>query len=161
MTPLVFATDLLTRSWRLRGPELPPEPVVFCCWHRDLPAAFAAIRHRRPMALLSASEDGSRWAPLFEAAGWPVVRGSSSRLSSAARHLERHLERGGCAGMALDGPRGPAGVARPGTLWLARRSGRPAVLLSFSYGRALTLRTWDAMRVPLPMTEIEVGWSYL
>ena len=28
------------------------------------------------------------------------------------------------------------------------------VLLSFSYGRALTLRTWDAMRVPLPMTEM-------
>ena len=39
--PLV---ELLVRTWRLRGPELPAGPVVWCCWHGDLPAAFRLLR---------------------------------------------------------------------------------------------------------------------
>ena len=156
--PLV---ELLVRTWRLRGPELPAGPVVWCCWHGDLPAAFRLLRDVRPMALVSASRDGRRWTPLFERAGWKVANGSSGGRAAAARHLLRHLREGGSAGMALDGPRGPARVERPGTRWLAEKSGRPAVLLEFGYSRALTLRTWDSMRIPLPLAEIEYSWSYL
>lgn len=152
---------LIMRSWRFQGIDLPKGPVILSSWHQDLPAAFALIKELKPMAMLSRSRDGLRLSPLFEEADWKIAYGSSSRQPTAIRQLLNHLKSGHSVAMALDGPRGPARRAQPGTQWLSEKSGVSTVLLEFRYHSSLRLRTWDKMVIPLPFSRIDYQWSYL
>jgi lysophospholipid acyltransferase (LPLAT)-like uncharacterized protein len=52
--------------------------------------------------------------------------------------------------IALDGPHGPAEIARPGALWLARLTGCPLVATGFAASPSFSLPRWDHHVVPLP-----------
>ena len=57
----------------------------------------------------------------------------------------------------LDGPRGPAKVAQPGAVFLARITGNPIVPFHIEAGRAWTARSWDRTQVPKPGAVIGVA----
>jgi hypothetical protein len=129
--------------------------LLLACWHRDLLTMFAAFRRVPALALVSPSRDADLLCALLSPTAVEVVRGSSSRGSLAARHLVRRLERGGVAIMALDGPRGPAGLEKPGSAWLARRTGAGMLRLEFEVA-SLRLHDWSGLRLPLPGSVLRV-----
>ena len=71
----------------------------------------------------------------------------------SARELEKLLREGYHVALALDGPRGPAGVIRPGALYLAQKTGRPIICVNIRIERSVRLRRrWDRLEIPLPFS---------
>jgi lysophospholipid acyltransferase (LPLAT)-like uncharacterized protein len=68
--------------------------------------------------------------------------------------LVRDMEQGRAAGFTLDGPRGPARVAQPGALWLARTTGNPVLPFHLEASRSWALRSWDRTQIPKPFSEV-------
>jgi lysophospholipid acyltransferase (LPLAT)-like uncharacterized protein len=148
---------LLALSWRVQFEKpLPKGPAVIGLWHQDLPACLAAFRHRNIAVMVSKSRDGSRFARLCQSLGYDVFRGSSSRGQSEVRHLLFALKNGRAAGMALDGPRGPALVAKPGAKWLAQKAEARLVCVDVKYSCAFRLKSWDKTFIPLPFSKITI-----
>ena len=119
-----------------------------------------AWRRRRPtLVMVSHSRDGQLQARALGLLGFLVVRGSSSR--GGARGLAaivRGLERGTTdAAFAVDGPRGPYGVAKAGALVAARRSGGVLVPMGSAIGAGKTFhRAWDRFALAWPFTRVAV-----
>lgn len=133
---------------------------ILALWHRDLAGALASFAHRNITVMISSSEDGNFATKIAKNMGYVVKRGSSSRGYESLRTLLRALRKGESVGMALDGPKGPPLVAKPGCNWLQAQSKRPLVYLKFKYSAAITLRTWDRLILPLPFSKILVSFSY-
>jgi lysophospholipid acyltransferase (LPLAT)-like uncharacterized protein len=106
--------------------------------------------------MVSKSQDGSRFARICESLGYDVFRGSSSRGQSEVRHLLNALKCGRAAGMALDGPKGPALAAKPGATWLAQKAGVALVNVNVKYSCAFRLKSWDKTFIPLPFSKITI-----
>lgn len=131
-------------------------PGIFALWHKDLAAATAALRKTGAAALISQSKDGEKLAEIASDLGYRVVRGSSTHGMLQIRELLKELENGYPCAMALDGPKGPALVEKPGTRWLARKSKKKLWQVSVIYGAHFQLHSWDKAVIPLPFSRIHV-----
>lgn len=155
----------LVRGWlgslRWRDGVSPsPDPVVFCVWHRDVPAAGAWLRHQPVTSLISASRDGDFLVEVLAGGTMRFARGSDSNHAvTGARALLRELRKGGSVATTWDGPKGPEGIPKPGPRWLADASRARLVELRFEYGPHLKLGDWSRLRIPLPWTRIDVTVS--
>jgi lysophospholipid acyltransferase (LPLAT)-like uncharacterized protein len=150
-----FLLKLLVLSWRISFEKpLPSGPVVIGLWHQDLPACLAAFKYRNIAVLISQSKDGSKFAKLAQSLGYDVFRGSSSRGQSEIKHLLKALKSGNSVGMALDGPKGPALLAKPGAEWLFKKANAAFVRVEVKYSHALRLKSWDKTFIPLPFSKI-------
>ncbi|MDR2580554.1 MAG: DUF374 domain-containing protein [Fibromonadaceae bacterium] len=153
---LNFLLKLLVLSWRVWFEKPVPGNAVIALWHQDLPACLAAFKSRNIAVLISQSRDGSKFANLAQSLGYNVFRGSSSRGQSEIKHLLKALKNGNSAGMALDGPRGPALQAKPGAKWLAEKASVPLVSVNVKYSCAFRLKSWDKTFIPLPFSKVRV-----
>ncbi|MCB9522353.1 MAG: DUF374 domain-containing protein [Myxococcales bacterium] len=131
-------------------------PGVIAFWHGDqLP--LLAIRPGDAVAPMSLSRDGRLQARVMAAFGVRDVAGSSSRGAlAAARGLRRQVAGGAVALVAVDGPRGPARVAKPGAAWLARHVGCPLWPVAVD-AVGWRLRAWDRFLLPRPFSRVVVA----
>lgn len=133
------------------------KPIVGVTWHRASLFFLYYFGKLNPMIMISQSKDGEMLAQYAAGLGVVPVRGSSSRGGrDALEQMRRHLADGGkaCA-TVLDGPRGPAYVAKKGMLVLAKLSGAPLVPVIWSATRTLTMRdSWDKTVLPLPWSRV-------
>ena len=158
--PLINALGHTLR-WRVEGLQhldaitASGRQPVMGFWHgRILPATFY-FRRRGIVVITSENFDGEWIARIIERFGYGTARGSTSRGGlKAMLQLVRAMEQGTPAGFTLDGPRGPARVAQPGALWLARTTGNPVVPFHLEASRAWTLRSWDRTQIPKPFTAV-------
>lgn len=141
--------------------NIPQPPHLWALWHRDLPACMAAFAHRNIHVMISASQDGNIARKIAQWMGYNVYTGSSSRRAESLRHLLRSLHQHQSVGMALDGPRGPQGIAKPGIFFLQKRSQLPIALIQVQYQKSYRLKTWDRMEIPLPFTSVRISVKYL
>jgi lysophospholipid acyltransferase (LPLAT)-like uncharacterized protein len=58
------------------------------------------------------------------------------------------------AGFTVDGPRGPARVAQPGAVWLAKATGNPVLPFHLEASRHWTLGSWDRTQIPKPFSTV-------
>ena len=107
-------------------------------WHgRILPATYY-FRRRGIVVITSENFDGEWIAGIIERFGYGTARGSTSRGGlKALLQLKRDMAAGKPAGFTVDGPRGPARVAQPGALWLAKATGQSGAAVSSRGGPAL------------------------
>jgi hypothetical protein len=124
-------------------------------WHgRILPATYY-FRRRGIVVITSENFDGEWIARIIERFGFGTARGSSSRGGlKAMLKLVRDMERGRPAGFTLDGPRGPARVAQPGAVWLARATGNPVLPFHLEASSHWTANSWDRTQVPKPFSTV-------
>ena len=128
---------------------------VMAFWHgRILPATYY-FRRRGIVVITSENFDGEWIARIIEKFGYGTARGSSSRGGlKAMLQLVRDMEQGKPAGFTLDGPRGPARVAQPGAVWLAKASGNPVLPFHLEASRHWTLGSWDRTQIPKPFSTV-------
>ena len=101
-------------------------------WHGRILSGTLYFQRRGIVVITSENFDGEWIARIIERFGFGTARGSSSRGGLRAMlQLVRDMEKGKPAAFTLDGPRGPARVAQPGAIWLARATGLP---IAFSGG---------------------------
>lgn len=134
-------------------------PWILAFWH-GRQFALLGWRRRRPTAVLvSLSADGSMQARALAMLGMDVLRGSSSRGGSRAMmRLVRLLRRGDHdAAFAIDGPRGPLGIAKPGVHFAARSASALVVPMGAAARRAVVFRrAWDQFLLPWPGSAVTV-----
>lgn len=146
----------LAWTWRVeRRGALPAGPAVLALWHGELAALSLLHRDAGLRPLISQSDDGERLTSLLLRWGFSPIRGSSSRGGLQALRGALHaLTAGARVVVAVDGPRGPAGVPKRGAdalatrapLWIARVRAKPAVRAP----------TWDHQLIPLPFARVVV-----
>jgi lysophospholipid acyltransferase (LPLAT)-like uncharacterized protein len=157
----------LARTWRVEvvgGEHLSAARArgafVFALWHRTLVPLLWWHRSQEVTLLVSRHADGALVADAAEALGYRVARGSSTRGGAAAlRGLLRTLGRGRAAAVTPDGPRGPAGVVKPGVVAAARRAGAPILPVTATADRAWRARSWDRLAIPRPFARVRVAYG--
>jgi lysophospholipid acyltransferase (LPLAT)-like uncharacterized protein len=137
--------------------------VLFCCWHQQVFPTLAYIRKFRelsPPLMISQSNDGDIGAGIVGRYGWKPIRGSSSKGGlKALKQMIRELRRSRMAGHIVDGPRGPAGIVKPGTITLALTARAVIVPVSISANRAWFFNSWDRFMLPKPFAEVRLAFG--
>ncbi len=64
---------------------------------------------------------------------------------------------GRAAGFTVDGPRGPARVAQPGAVWLAKATGNPVLPFHLEANRHWMLKSWDRTQIPKPYATVAIA----
>jgi lysophospholipid acyltransferase (LPLAT)-like uncharacterized protein len=169
LAPLVAGLlRLVASTWRVefRGahdPFLPgaPRPLLYGLWHENALLTAGAYRDRGVHVAVSRSRDGGHIVAVLDRLGFGTPsRGSSSRGgSSALRMAVRQLGEGGIVALLVDGPRGPAHVAKSGVISAARMGGVPVLPTAFAARPCYRFASWDRMLLPLPFARVIVYYD--
>lgn len=132
-------------------------PVIIACWHgRSIMIPFAYTGPGVWM-MNSTHRDGAIMTAALKRFGIGVTCGSSSKGGVVGLlGLFRQIKLGKDVAFVPDGPRGPAGEAKPGIAEIALRTGAPIFPLSWSASRVIRTRSWDRMMIPLPFSRVAV-----
>ena len=128
---------------------------VMAFWHGRVLLATFYFRGRGIVVMTSENFDGEWISRIIERFGYGTARGSTSRGGRKAMlKLVRDMRHGRPAGFAVDGPRGPARVAQPGAVWLAKATGNPVLPFHLEASSYWTAHSWDQTQVPKPFSNI-------
>lgn len=95
------------------------------------------------------------WARLL---GVRLVRGTSGAGGQEAlEELAQKVRDGDSVLLAVDGPRGPAFVAKSGCARLADETGASLWAIGYKASRSAEFPTWDRQLWPLPFSRVEVA----
>jgi len=161
--PLINALGHTLR-WRVEGLHhldailVSGRQPVMAFWHgRILPATYY-FRRRGIVVITSDNFDGEWIARIIERFGYRTARGSTTRGGRKAMlQLVRDMEQGKPSGFTLDGPRGPARVAQPGAIWLARATGNPVLPFHLEASSHWTTGSWDRTQIPRPFSTVALA----
>jgi lysophospholipid acyltransferase (LPLAT)-like uncharacterized protein len=161
--PLINALGRTLR-WRVEGTEhydavlASGRQPIMAFWHGRILSGTLYFQRRGIVVITSENFDGEWIARIIQRFGFGTARGSSSRGSLRAMlQLVRDMEKGRPAAFTLDGPRGPARVAQPGAIWLARATGNPVVPFHMEASSKWTANSWDQTQIPKPFTTVAVA----
>ncbi|TCD48779.1 lysophospholipid acyltransferase family protein [Chlorobium sp. N1] len=169
---LPAALRLLFASLRLsvepRGFSL-PEPgygCLFAFWHGDMAVGWLLSRRlfgQRPnTAVVSRSKDGAILSDTLGAFGFRLIRGSSSKGGGEVRAaMTKALLEGGVVTLTPDGPRGPAGQFKYGTVRIASETGRPLIFATVRFSGGRRLNSWDRFMIPRPFSNVTVVLQHI
>jgi len=154
-----WRVEVLGNDPRTADPSDPPR--LAALFHESMVACAWLYRDRRYNVAVSRSRDGDLIRSALLALGYAEpARGSSSRGGSAVlRQIVRHLESGTTSAVLVDGPRGPARVAKTGIVAIARHTGIPIQPIAFSARPAHRLSSWDKSLLPLPFARVIVAYG--
>jgi lysophospholipid acyltransferase (LPLAT)-like uncharacterized protein len=131
---------------------------IFAFWHGRILAATLYFRDRGIIVITSENFDGEWIARIIRRFGYGTARGSTSRGGMRALvQLRRDMAAGHPAAFTVDGPRGPAGVAQPGAVWLAGATGNPIVPFHIEAAKHWTLNSWDRHQIPKPGSDVAIA----
>lgn len=148
-----------TMRWEVRGGEnleaiyAKNKRAIFTFWHACIFSATWLWRNRGIVVMSSTSRDSEYVARLIQRFGYGASRGSSTRgWARALAEMDECLDTGLDVGFTIDGPRGPAYVAKSGAVTLARHSGHLILPFHITHRRYLEIPSWDRQQLPLPFT---------
>lgn len=112
---------------------------------------FSRSQRGRWMLMCSRSRDGDLMASVERGLGYRVARGSSGSggaraLAEIIRAQREDRQLHSC--LAVDGSRGPRGIAQLGILTLARKTGGPLLPVAASTSTYRVLNSWDRTVIP-------------
>jgi lysophospholipid acyltransferase (LPLAT)-like uncharacterized protein len=135
------------------------QPWILVFFHGTQWPLLAWPRRRRTLVMVSHSADGQMQSWALGVLGFAVVRGSSSRGGARAlAAMVRALRKGEQdAAFAVDGPRGPYGVAKEGAIVAARRAVGILVPMGSAMRHGKTFeRAWDRFALAWPFSRVAV-----
>jgi lysophospholipid acyltransferase (LPLAT)-like uncharacterized protein len=161
--PLISALGRTFR-WRVDGQEQLDAIVasgrqpIMAFWHGRILPATVYFRRRGIVVITSENFDGEWIARIIERFGYDTARGSTSRGGlKAMLKLIRDMKAGRSAAFTVDGPRGPARIAQPGAVWLAKETGNPVLPFHIESSAHWTARSWDRTQVPKPFSTVALA----
>jgi hypothetical protein len=126
---------------------------IFTSWHSAIFASTYYWRNLGIVVMSSVSRDAEYTGRLIKRFGYGTARGSSTRGGARAlAEMAECLAAGLHVGFTIDGPRGPAYVAKPGAVTLARHTGQAILPFHVTARRAIEVPSWDRLQIPLPFT---------
>jgi lysophospholipid acyltransferase (LPLAT)-like uncharacterized protein len=164
----------LIKTWRICPPESPKmteiaatQRIVLATYHGMLFhllafAPLASLHGRRIVVMTSPSYDGRLLAAFLRHFDIGNVSASSrSRNTAGSKEFIRRIRAGDIGLIAVDGPRGPRGVVKPGFLRIAAVARAHLLLAATSANRGVSFRTWDLAHLPGPFARIVLSMQLL
>ena len=129
-------------------------PAIYPFWHQCLIPACYLWRKKQIAVLSSVSFDSEYTVRMLKKFGYRSVRGSSTRGGvRALLGMQKELESGYAISFTIDGPKGPAFVAKPGPVLLAKSTGFPIVCFHVGLEKPWIIRSaWDRFMIPRPFS---------
>lgn len=158
-SPMVRALMRTTRIEWHHEDRMPEGSTLICGLHsRGIIAAYV-FRHRpNYFVMVSLSRDGDIQDKVYKGFGYQTIRGSSGKGGARAAIESIRVLKSGTAKiiLAMDGSKGPRGIAQEGLVYMAKKSGCAILPVGISANPRKTLRTWDRYCVPKPFCRIAV-----
>jgi len=130
---------------------------IFTSWHVCIFGATWFWRGRGIVVMSSRSRDAEYTGRFIKRFGYGTARGSATRGGQRAlSEMAACLLNGMDAGFTIDGPRGPAYLAKPGAVTLARHTGQAILPFHVAFRRYWELPSWDRLQIPRPFTRAAV-----
>jgi lysophospholipid acyltransferase (LPLAT)-like uncharacterized protein len=149
----------LTLRWEVDGwenlsaIEQANQRIIYTFWHGRIFLATYFFRNRGIVVMTSQNRDGEYIARVIRRFGYGAARGSSSRGGRRALvEMIRQLRHQHNVGFAIDGPRGPRYVAKPGAVWIASKTGSAIFPFHIAPEKKWILRSWDHFQIPKPFS---------
>lgn len=139
--------------------------ILVCMFHQQF---FFIVRFFRkylrlnPALIISQSKDGEIGAKIAIHSGAQAIRGSSSKGGkNAMEEMIAHLTSDHYSfGINLvDGPRGPIGQIKPGSIRMAQKSKAGIVPVYFMPSRIWQARSWDQFIIPKPFSKVTMRFG--
>jgi len=123
-------------------------------WHGDELALVSRFGNLGLTILVSHSKDGEIMARATRALGYRVTRGSSTRGAvGGLLALIKAVRDGHNVVLAVDGPKGPRGVCKPGIIRVVQKAGVPLFPVGVASTRRFVFKkTWNQVYLPLPFS---------
>ena len=123
-------------------------------WHGDELALVSRFGSLGLTILVSHSKDGEIMARATRALGYRVTRGSSTRGAvGGLLALIKAVRDGHNVVLAVDGPKGPRGVCKPGIVRVVQKAGVPLFPVGVASTRRFVFKkTWNQVYLPLPFS---------
>ncbi len=137
------------------------EPFIGSFWHNQVFCAVHFWRFQNIAVMTSRHFDGEIIARVIGKLGFIPARGSSSRgAAQVLLEAKRKLQQGLTLGVTSDGPRGPRYEAKPGPVWLSRKTGVPILPFHIQPKWFWSLNSWDRFQIPMPFTPVLVKFGH-
>ncbi len=131
--------------------------IIYTVWHGRIFMAIFFWRNRGIVVMTSQNRDGEYIARVIRRFGYGAARGSSSRGGRRALvEMIHEMRRSNDVGFTIDGPRGPRYEAKPGTVWIAAKTGNAIFPFHISAREKWTFNSWDHFQIPKPFTRVLV-----
>lgn len=133
---------------------------ILACWHCYYPcytATFLTHRANFVWMLHPLFYMAHIWVLLKKLGVKTIVLGSSGHGGrEAAGLIAEEIKKGACFAIAPDGPGGPWGILKKGTLHLSAQTGVPVIPIHFEPSPAFRLLGSDRKYFPLPFSKMHV-----
>ena len=148
--------ELFTRIIEVNNPQ--KMPCIYAMWHAHQFCIHGISNRDKLHVLISRSRDGEIIADVVEKWGFKTVRGSKGKKGAveASMQMISILKSGENCAMMVDGPRGPAKVAKDGVIKIAKLAGVPVIPV-YWYSNNFTwakFPSWDELRCPVFATNL-------
>jgi len=119
-----------------------------------------SLRDTGFVAVVSPSWEGEIISRILSGLGHNLTRASSGHQPMhAVRESVRQLKADKIIGWVVDGPEGPRREVKPGIIQIASLAQRPILPMHAIAMKHWNLPSWDRQTVPVPGTQIVVGFS--
>lgn len=133
-------------------------PCLYAMWHAHQFCVHGIPEREKLHVLVSRSRDGELIADVVERWGFKTVRGSKGKQGAveASMQMISILKSGESCAMMVDGPKGPAKVAKEGAVKIAKLAGVPIVPVYWysSNFNFIKFPSWDELRMPIFKTNL-------
>ncbi len=142
-------------------PSLADKSLIFAHWHRDELCVLPLVKTLRLATMTSTSKDGQLIDFVIQKFGGATSKGSSTRGAvSALKGLIRLVRSGYNSSMAVDGPKGPIFVVKPGVFELAKLTRAEIIASGIASDRYFVFeKSWNKARLPKPFARVSVYFS--
>ncbi|MBD3272840.1 DUF374 domain-containing protein [Candidatus Dependentiae bacterium] len=132
---------------------------VFYFWHQNIISATFFFFKNKCIGhcIISPSRDGKIMGFIVQKLGFKVLYGSAFKnpLNLVRKSLDV-LELNKRIAIVGDGSRGPAFKLQRGVIYLAAKSKQPLIFIDCKTDWAITFKSWDRFKIPLPFSKIQV-----
>ncbi len=127
------------------------DPCVIVGWHGRMFIPLYLMGRKGATILVSEHRDGEIVTAAMSAAGYSVIRGSTTHGGARAlARLVRLARDGETIGITADGPQGPRWRFQSGAVYIAAKSGLPIIPVAGSASPSHYFRSWDTFQLPFP-----------
>ena len=133
-------------------------PIMLCVWHGRLLFPSWYIRHHTTLHIISSRHaDSELLANILRYWGYGLIRGSTNKGGvHVIRKMTEIFDRGGIIAVTNDGPKGPARIAKSGSIGLAIKNNVKIITVTGSATKYWQMKSWDRFMLPKPFGKIQI-----
>ena len=134
------------------------KPIMLCVWHGRLLFPSWYIRYHTPLHIISSRhEDSEILAHILRKWGYGLIRGSTNKGGmNVIKEMTKIFSKGGMIAVTNDGPKGPARIAKSGSIGLAIKNNVKIITITGSATKYWQVKSWDRFMLPRPFGKIQI-----